>query len=100
MNSFLEKTKFLFQPQILFWLHVFLFIGYLEFWQWHLTHHISWISIGMFGLLGIVSLLYGKMFLQFVPLPFQEERFHVIELLFGFFVFNTLLFFFAWAASL
>ena len=68
------------------------FAGFLQYWLWERAHVCSVASVGSMVLISVVSLLYGALVLPLFPLPREIAQQRPIQLLFGFLIFNTLLF--------
>ncbi|MEI6416942.1 MAG: hypothetical protein WCO92_04405 [Verrucomicrobiota bacterium] len=68
------------------------FAGFLQYWLWERAHVCSIVSLGSMMLISVVSLLYGALILPLLPLPREISGQRPIQLLLGFFIFNTLLF--------
>ncbi|MBX9577067.1 MAG: hypothetical protein K2W97_01155 [Chthoniobacterales bacterium] len=68
------------------------FAGFLQYWLWERAHVCSVASVGSMMLISVVSLLYGVLVLSLLRLPREISEQRPIQLLLGFFIFNTLLF--------
>lgn len=68
------------------------FAGFLQYWLWERAHVCSVASVGSMVMISVVSLLYGVLALPLLPIPREIEGQRPIQLLLGFFIFNTLLF--------
>lgn len=92
MKELFQKPTFFFKSRFFTVIYLLLFVGFLEGWQWKLMHEVHLSSLLIFLTIGVISLIYGQLFFQVTSLPFKKERCCSLELLFGFFVFNSLLF--------
>lgn len=82
-----KKNSFL-----VFLFYSFCFAGFLQYWLWQRAHVFSAVSFGTMMSISVVSLLYGALLLPLFPLPREIVWQRPIQLLFGFLIFNTLLF--------
>lgn len=68
------------------------FTCFLQYWLWERAHVCSIVSIDCLALISFASLSYGAFLLPLFPFPKDISSQRPIQLLFGFFIINTLLF--------
>ncbi len=92
LQATLKKLNILLKKHFFLGIYFITFAGFLEFWQWRLTHVFLFSSIITFILLSGICLLYARFFLSRTALPLKIKEQLTLQLLFGFFIVNTLLF--------